>query len=107
MKADKLEYIWDNIMNIYLKTGENYVSSVEIDDKTLTIESQDNKFRCYLTYYDKHVGLAFLFDFTIEIHNSPFSDPIITINDKNFKQINEIYENLKPLFREWKINQLI
>ena len=106
----KEKWIWDNIMDIYLKESNNYIHNDIIE-----ITSHDNYFKC--TLFDDGV----VFRFKISIQHSPFSDTKYLfevqnnilypwlVGNRSFSSSNiDFYvKKLKPIFREYKLKELL
>jgi hypothetical protein len=109
----KEKWIWDNIMDIYLKGSNNYKHK-----NTIEIISHDNYFICSLFNNDE------VFRFKISIKYSPFGDTTYLFEIQNKMQkillpdetnidfvwtlnIDFYVEKLKPIFREYKLKELL
>lgn len=92
---EKLEWLWNNIMSIYIDKGVDYRCKVD----NLLIMSNDNYFECVV---DND------YNFKISIEYSYFGEPKIYFEPYN--TYNDIYfyiSKLKPIFRNYKINEII
>lgn len=99
MMKEKLEWLWNNIMPIYIDKGVDYRCKVD----NLLIISNDNYFECIV---DND------FSFKISIEYSYFSDPKIYFEPYNTSEvwstkIDFYIDRLKPIFREYKINDIL
>jgi len=95
----KEKWIWDNIMDIYLKMGKDYTHKDIIE-----ITSYDNHFKCSL--FDG----GNIFRFKISIEYSFFSDTKYLFEIQNNiteTNIDFYVEKLKPIFREYKLKELL
>lgn len=97
---EKLEWLWNNIMSIYIDKGVDYRCKVD----NLLIISNDNYFEC-LVEND--------YTFKISIEYSFFSEPKIYFKSyngdfkTNYEEIDFFIKRLKPIFREYKINDIL
>jgi hypothetical protein len=94
---DKLDWLWDNIMSIYIDKGVDYKCHID----NLIIISNDNYFECVI---DND------YNFKISIEYSFTSEPKIYFETYNYNINNNIdfyIEKLKPTFRNYKINEVI
>jgi len=101
---DKLKWLWNNIMSMYLKKGENYHLQVySYGYCVLNIDSNDNYFDCKI--YDLTDGKKTKREFKISIEHSMISDSEIYLEDyTDLGGIDGIIDYLRPLFREFKID---
>jgi hypothetical protein len=90
----KEKWIWDNIMDIYLKMGKDYTHNDDI-----IIVSHDDYFRIYLN--DQ------VHRFKISIQHSLFSETRYLFECENDLDIDFYVERLKPIFREYKLKELL
>jgi hypothetical protein len=98
----KEKWIWDNIMSIYLNKGENY----SVNTKSIFIKSHDNYFIVKFKESDMR------YEFKISIEHSFFKDTQYTFNStvlfsNKEQEINCFIEKLKPIFRDYKLEELI
>lgn len=92
---EKLEWLWNNIMSIYIDKGVDYRCKVD----NLLIISNDNYFECVVEND---------YTFKISIEYSFFSEPKIYFEPYNtYNDIDFFIKRLKPIFREYKINDIL
>lgn len=105
LNEDKLQYLWNNIISMYSKKGENYnLLFYSYGYCVLNIDSVDNYFECKI--YDLSDSKKTIKrEFKISIEHSLISDSQIYLEDyTDLGGIDGIIEYLKPLFREFKID---
>jgi hypothetical protein len=102
----KLNYLWDNIMHMYIKIGKDYHFNFYVSNYcTLSVDSNDNYFQC--TIHDLKNNRITNRKFKISIEYSFLSDPKIYLEDyTELGGIDGIIEYLKPVFREFKLDSL-
>lgn len=102
MKGDrkKLEFLWENISNIYLNKGSNYKCSFE----DLYIESDDNYYYCEI--YNPPLGDKIL-EFKIFIEHSLTSEVELYFEEYSDESLDHYIEKLKPIFRDYKISEIV
>lgn len=95
---DKLDWLWNNIMSIYLDKGVDFRCKVN----GLLIISNDNYFECVIENdYNFKISIEYSFNGEPKIYFNPY-------NDGNQDNISEFYiDKLKPIFRDYKIKQII
>lgn len=92
---EKLQWLWDNITSIYLEKGVDYRCKVD----NLLIISNDNYFECVV---DND------YNFKISIEHSFTNEPRIYFEAYNtYNDIDFYIDKLKPIFREYKINDIL
>jgi hypothetical protein len=92
---EKLQWLWDNIMSIYIDKGLDYRSKVD----SLLIISNDNYFECVVeSDYNFKISIEYSFNGEPKIYFEPYN----TYNDIDF-----YIDKLKPIFREYKINDIL
>jgi len=80
---DKLDWIWNNIMSIYIDKGVDYRCHVD----NLLIISNDNYFECVVDDYKFKISIEYSFTSETKIHFEPYN-----INNN----IDFYIEKLKP-----------
>jgi len=97
---DKLDWLWDNIMSIYIDKGVDYICHID----NLLIISNDNYFECVVDNdYNFKISIEYSFTSDTKIYFEPYNIPD---SDKN-NNIDFYIEKLKPTFRNYKINEVI
>jgi hypothetical protein len=92
---EKLKWLWDNIMSIYIDKGVDYRCHID----NLLIISNDNYFECVV---DNDYTFKISIEYSFNNESIIYFEPYNTNNNIDF-----YIEKLKPTFRNYKINEVI